>query len=264
MNLSGGKNTKAYSMKEENIKAAKAFHQNKDNEKVFLEGPRSRFREFIFALKVLFEFISGFRVLHFLGPCVAIFGSARVAEDSPFYGQARDLGSGLAKLGFTVITGGGPGIMEAANRGAKEAGGHSVGCNIRLPKEQHPNPYLDKWFLCKYFFVRKVLMFKYSDAFIIMPGGIGTLDEFFEALTLIQTRKILDFPIIVFGNAFWEPLKPMLDSLLQHQMIAPEDLNLLLFTDSVEEALAHIEQVAMLKYAEKRRKEFRRFRILGE
>jgi len=264
MNLSGGKNTKAHSMKEENMKAAKAFHQNKDNEKVFLEGPRSRFREFIFALKVLFEFISGFRVLHFLGPCVAVFGSARVAEDSPFYGQARDLGSGLAKLGFTVITGGGPGIMEAANRGAKEAGGHSVGCNIRLPKEQHPNPYLDKWFLCKYFFVRKVLMFKYSDAFIIMPGGIGTLDEFFEALTLIQTRKILDFPIIVFGNAFWEPLRPMLNSLLQHQMIAPEDLNLLLFTDSVEEALAHIEQVAMLKYAEKRRKEFRRFRILGE
>ncbi|MCY1513988.1 Cytokinin riboside 5'-monophosphate phosphoribohydrolase [compost metagenome] len=193
-----------------------------------------------------------------------MFGSARVAEDSPFYGQARDLGSGLAKLGFTVITGGGPGIMEAANRGAKEAGGSSVGCNILLPKEQHPNPYLDKWFLCKYFFVRKVLMFKYSDAFIIMPGGIGTLDEFFEALTLIQTRKILDFPIIVFGKAFWEPLKPMLNSLLQHQMIAAEDLNLLLFTDSVEEALAHIEEVAMLKYAERRRKEFRRFRILGE
>jgi len=240
------------------------FNQNKDNEKVFLEGPRSRFREFIFAIKVLFEFISGFRVLHFLGPCVAIFGSARVAKDSPFYEQARALGSGLAKLGFTVITGGGPGIMEAANRGAKEAGGHSVGCNIRLPKEQSPNPYLDKWYLCQYFFVRKVLMFKYSDAFIIMPGGIGTLDEFFEALTLIQTRKILDFPIIVFGKAFWEPLKPMLDSLLQHQMIAPEDLNLLLFTDSVDEALAHIEQVAMLKYAEKRRKEFKRFRILGE
>lgn len=249
---------------EENIQAAKAYHQNRDNEKVFLEGPRSRFREFIFAIKVLFEFISGFRVLHFLGPCVAVFGSARVAEDSPFYGQARSLGSGLAKLGFTVITGGGPGIMEAANRGAKEAGGNSVGCNILLPKEQHPNPYLDKWFLCKYFFVRKVLMFKYSDAFIIMPGGIGTLDEFFEALTLIQTRKILDFPIIVFGKAFWEPLKPMLNSLLQHQMIAVEDLNLLLFTDSVEEALAHIEEVAMLKYAERRRKEFRRFRILGE
>ncbi|RZK50775.1 MAG: TIGR00730 family Rossman fold protein [Pedobacter sp.] len=235
-----------------------------DTEKIFLEGPRSRFSEFLFTIKVMFEFILGFRALHFIGPCVAVFGSARVKEESPYYDQARSIGKSLAGLGFTVITGGGPGIMEAANRGAKEGGGKSIGCNIRLPKEQSPNPYLDKWFLCRYFFVRKVLMFKYSDAFIIMPGGIGTLDEFFEALTLIQTKKILDFPIIVFGTAFWEPIKPMLNSFLNHQMISPEDMNLLLFTDSVEEAMFHIQKVASVKYLEKRRRSFKRLRIFGE
>lgn len=237
---------------------------NKDNEKVFLEGPRSRFREFVFSLKVMFEFISGFRVLHFLDPCVAVFGSARIKEDSPYYESARKIGAGLAKLGFTTITGGGPGLMEAANRGAKENNGASVGCNILLPKEQQPNPYLDKWFSCNYFFVRKVLMFKYSDAFIIMPGGIGTLDEFFEALTLIQTRKILDFPIVLFGNEFWEPLKPLFNTMIKAETIAAEDLNLVLFTDSIDETLEHIRTIALKKHSEKRRQSFRRFRILGE
>lgn len=239
-------------------------NQKKDTEKVFLEGPRSRIKEFIFALKILFEFISGFRVLHFIGPCVAVFGSARVTEDSTFYQSAREIGAGLAKMGFTTITGGGPGIMEAANRGAKENNGQSVGCNIRLPKEQLPNPYLDKWFICKYFFVRKVLMFKYSDAFIIMPGGIGTLDEFFEALTLIQTKKILDFPIILFGKEFWEPLQPLFNTMLAAKMISSEDIKLVLFTNSVAEALQHIEVTAMAKHAEKRRQNFKRLRILGE
>jgi len=242
----------------------KVESDKKDNEKVFLEGPRSRFRELIFALKVLVEFISGFRILHFLGPCVAIFGSARITEESPYYTDARNIGSGLAKLGFTIITGGGPGIMEAANRGAKEGKGLSVGCNILLPKEQQPNPYLDKWFVCKYFFVRKVLMFKYSDAFVIMPGGIGTLDEFFEALTLIQTRKILDFPIILFGKSFWEPLNPLFKSMIESKTISAEDLNLILFTDSVDEALAYIKEIALKKHQERRRQTFRRFRILGE
>jgi uncharacterized protein (TIGR00730 family) len=237
---------------------------DKDNEQVFLEGPRSRFREFVFSLKVMFEFISGFRVLHFLDPCVAIFGSARIKEDSPYYESARKIGGGLARLGFTTITGGGPGLMEAANRGAKENNGISVGCNILLPKEQQPNPYLDKWFSCNYFFVRKVLMFKYSDAFIIMPGGIGTLDEFFEALTLIQTKKILDFPIVLFGKEFWEPLQPLFNSMIKAGTIAPEDLNLVLFTDSIDETLAHIERIALKKHMEKRRQRFRRFRILGE
>lgn len=237
---------------------------HKDSEKVFLEGPRSRIKEFVFAIKVLFEFISGFRMLHFLGPCVAVFGSARIKEDSPYYQSAKEIGAGLAQLGFTTITGGGPGIMEAANRGAKERNGASVGCNIRLPKEQQPNPYVDKWFICKYFFVRKVLMFKYSDAFIIMPGGIGTLDEFFEALTLVQTKKILDFPIILFGKEFWEPLQPLFKSMLNAKMISPEDLDLLLFTDSVADTLKHIETIAVAKHAEKRRQSFRRLRILAE
>ncbi|RYG54177.1 MAG: TIGR00730 family Rossman fold protein [Chitinophagaceae bacterium] len=238
--------------------------EKNDSEKIFLEGPRSRIKEFNFAIKVLFEFISGFRMLHFLGPCVAVFGSARITEDSPYYESARKIGAGLAGQGFTTITGGGPGIMEAANRGAKENLGQSVGCNIRLPKEQQPNPYLDRWFICKYFFVRKVLMFKYSDAFIIMPGGIGTLDEFFEALTLIQTKKIIDFPIILFGKKFWEPLRPLFASMLEAKMIGSEDLNLVLFTDSVEETLAHIKAIAMVKHTEKRRQAFRRLRILGE
>ncbi len=242
----------------------KIQNDKKDNEKVFLEGPRSRFREFIFAAKVLLEFIWGFRALHFLGPCVAVFGSARIKEDSIHYQNARKIGGGLANLGFTVITGGGPGIMEAANRGAKENNGHSVGCNITLPKEQQPNPYLDKWFLCKYFFVRKVLMFKYADAFVIMPGGIGTLDEFFEALTLIQTRTILNFPIILFGKDFWEPLNPLFKSMIEAKTISPEDLNLILFTDSVDEALLYIKELATKKYEEQRKQAFKRFRILGE
>ncbi|MBO9672564.1 MAG: TIGR00730 family Rossman fold protein [Sphingobacteriaceae bacterium] len=238
--------------------------KQKDSEKIFLEGPRSRIKELIFTIKIWIEFISGFRVLHFLGPCVAVFGSARVAEGSPYYESARKIGAGLASQGFTTITGGGPGIMEAANRGAKENLGQSVGCNIRLPKEQQPNPYLDKWFICKYFFVRKVLMFKYSDAFIIMPGGIGTLDEFFEALTLIQTKKIIDFPIILFGKDFWRPLQPLFNSMLGAKMISSEDLKLILFTDSVEETLGHIRKVALAKHAEKRRQTFKRIYILGE
>jgi uncharacterized protein (TIGR00730 family) len=235
-----------------------------DSEKVFLEGPRSRFREFIFAVKVLIEFISGFRALHFLGPCVAVFGSARIPESSEYYQNARKIGGGLADLGFTIITGGGPGIMEAANRGAKERNGVSVGCNITLPKEQQPNRFLDKWFLCKYFFVRKVLMFKYADAFVIMPGGIGTMDEFFEALTLIQTRTIINFPIVLFGKAFWEPLNPLFKSMIAEKTIAPEDLNLILFTDSVEEALLYIKELAFKKHEQKRRATFKRFKILGE
>ncbi len=248
----------------EQLEEAALVPTNKDNEKVFLEGPRSRFREFIFAIKVMFEFISGFRILHFLDPCVAVFGSARIKEGSHYYESARKIGAELAKLGFTTITGGGPGLMEAANRGAKENHGTSVGCNILLPKEQQPNPYLDKWFSCNYFFVRKVLMFKYSDAFIIMPGGIGTLDEFFEALTLIQTRKILDFPIVLFGKEFWQPLQPLFNTMIKAGTIAPEDLNYVLFTDSIDETMAHIKTIAMNKHLEKRRRTFKRFRILGE
>ena len=154
----------------------------------FLEGPQSRWEEFKFTIKVLIEFIRGFRALHFVGPCVTVFGSARFDENHEYYKLSRKVSGEIAKLGFTIMTGGGPGIMEAANRGAKDVGGKSVGCNILLPKEQHPNPYLDKWVSIRYFFVRKTLLIKYSFAFIVFPGGYGTLDEYFEAGSIFGHR----------------------------------------------------------------------------
>ena len=166
----------------------------------FLSGPQSRWKELTFTISVLFEFIKGFRALHFIGPCVTIFGSARFVDGHPYYEKTEELAGKIAQLGFTILTGGGPGIMEAANKGAQEVGGRSVGCNIKLPHEQKPNPYLDKWVNIKYFFVRKVLLVKYSFAFVVMPGGFGTLDEFFEALTLIQTKMIDEFPIVIFDK----------------------------------------------------------------
>lgn len=233
-------------------------------EKYFLEGPRSRAKEFFFSLKVLIEFIRGFRILHFAGPCIAVFGSARVQPGSDYYELGRKTGAGIARLGFAVMTGGGPGIMEAANRGAKEAGGKSVGCNISLPREQTANKYLDLQFNCKYFFVRKVLMFKYSYGFVILPGGIGTLDEFSEALTLIQTHKILNFPLVLMNRGYWEPLMPMFHKMIQSYMIAPTDLQYILLTDSIDEAMEHLQKYAVAQYHVKRRKEFRRFALLGE
>lgn len=235
-----------------------------DEEKYFLEGPRSRARELFFSLRVLWEFIRGFRVLHFVGPCIAIFGSARVKPGTKYYEQGREMGAGIAGLGFTVMTGGGPGIMEGANRGAKEAGGRSVGCNITLPKEQAPNKYLDRCFNSSYFFIRKVLMFKYSYGFVIMPGGIGTMDEFFEALTLIQTHKIHDFPVVLMNKSYWEPVMPLFYKMLDEYMIAPEDLKYMLFTDSTEEALKHISKFAVEKYHAKRKVIFKKYLLFGE
>src|SRR6478672_12754521 len=159
-------------------------------DEIFLEGPRSRFGELLTLVRVLMDFLRGFRVLHFVGPCVTVFGSARVKEGDTSYELARKMGAAIAQLGFTVMTGGGPGIMEAANRGAQEVNGRSVGCNIELPHEQQPNPYLDRWVTCRHFFVRKVLLFKYSYAFVGLPGGLGKLDELTEALTMVQTGKI--------------------------------------------------------------------------
>ena len=217
-------------------------------ERRFLAGPRTRSRDLAFIWSVVRELLRGFRVLHFVGPCVTVFGSARVREGTNFYELARQMGAGLSRLGFTVMTGGGPGIMEAANRGAHEAGGRSVGCNILLPQEQAPNPYLDKWLRCRHFFVRKILLVKYSYAFVIMPGGIGTLDEFFEALTLIQTRKILEFPVVLVGKEYWQPLLALLTQLETQGMVSAADLQLLTYTDSVADALAHIEQHAVQKF----------------
>ena len=191
----------------------------------------------------MLEFIRGFRALHFVGPCVTVFGSARFKADHPYYEVGRQVGRELARAGFTVMTGGGPGIMEAANRGAREAGGRSVGCNIELPEEQKPNPYLDRWITFRHFFVRKVMLVNYSYAFIALPGGFGTLDEIFEAITLKQTGKMPDFPVVLFGSAFWQG---MLDWLaaepLRHGAISDEDLALIRVTDSEEELVEWIER----------------------
>jgi uncharacterized protein (TIGR00730 family) len=211
-------------------------------EGLFLEGPRTRRFEIISVFRIALEFIKGFRKLHFVGPCVTVFGSARFGEEHRYYHMAREVGASISKLGFTVLTGGGPGIMEAANRGAYELGAPSVGCNIELPFEQKENVYLHTSVTLRYFFVRKVLLQKYSYAFVVMPGGSGTMDELFEMLTLIQTGKIRQFPIVIMGKDFWQPLLDLLDKMVIEKTISPEDLEFFLVTDSVEEAVAHIEK----------------------
>lgn len=208
-----------------------------------LEGPRLRREEFFRSVRIFAEFIRGFRQLHFLGPTVTVFGSARFDEDHRYYQLARDMGAALADAGLTTMTGGGPGIMEAANRGAKEAGGLSVGCNIQLPMEQEPNPYLDKFVEFRYFFVRKVMLVKYSDAFIAMPGGFGTLDEVFETAVLIQTGKIERFPMILMGSDFWaEPMAFIKNRMVDEGVISPGDPDLLKLTDDCDEAVRWIQE----------------------
>jgi uncharacterized protein (TIGR00730 family) len=215
----------------------------------FLRGPQSRLTELRRALGIFAEFMRGFRTYHFVGPCVTVFGSARFAEDSEHYKRARETGRLLAEVGFTVMTGGGPGIMEAANRGAKDAGGRSVGCNIELPFEQGINPYLDRYMTFEHFYVRKVMLLKYSYAFIAMPGGFGTFDEVFETSLLVQTQKIQDFPIILMGTEFWQPLIDVLrDKLVPLGTIDPDDVDLLTLTDSPEEAVASIRDIGMKRF----------------
>lgn len=211
------------------------------NESQFLEGPKSRGFDLWFAIKVFFEFIHGFRTLHFVGPCVTVFGSARFQDGHPHYEMAQKLSARIAdELGLTIMTGGGPGIMEAANRGAKDVGGYSVGCNIILEHEQKENAFLDRFVTFRYFFVRKVLLVKYSYAFVIFPGGFGTMDEFFETLTLVQTGKIENFPIVVMGMDYYRPLQEYVKFMAAHGTISPVDMNLLLFTDDMDEAMDHI------------------------
>jgi uncharacterized protein (TIGR00730 family) len=188
--------------------------------------------------RIMGEFVEGFDTLARLGPAVSIFGSARTLPDDPYYQAAQETGRLLAEEGFAVVTGGGPGIMEAANRGAKEAGGESVGCNIELPFEQGMNAYVNTAINFRYFFVRKTMFVKYAEAFIIFPGGFGTMDELFEALTLIQTGKVRDFPVVLFGRDYWQGLLDWLNgTMAAHGKIHVEDMKLLVVTDSPEEAV---------------------------
>lgn len=230
----------------------------------FLEGPQSRWKEFTFTFNVIIEFIKGYRALHFAGPCVTVFGSSRFKSDHPYYKKTEELSAKIAQLGFTIMTGGGPGIMEAANKGAKDVGGRSVGCNIVLPHEQYANPYLDKWVNIKYFFVRKTLLIKYSYAFVVMPGGFGTLDEYFEAITLIQTKKISDFPIVIFDKEYHNEILAHIEKMKQVGTISANDTNLYLVTDSVEEAVEYIKENTIKKFDLKHEQPYKPFKWLFE
>jgi uncharacterized protein (TIGR00730 family) len=210
----------------------------KDAEKSFLGGRRSSSDELESAVRVFLEMLRGFEELDFDGPCVTVFGSARFQEGHPYYEMGREVGRLLAESGYAVMSGGGPGIMEAANRGAKEAGGLSIGCNIQLPHEQKPNEYLDRFVQFEHFFVRKVMLVKYSSAFVVLPGGFGTLDEAFEVITLIQTRKLETFPVVALGGAYWDELADFLTrTLVREGTISTEDLELISLVDSPSDAV---------------------------
>jgi uncharacterized protein (TIGR00730 family) len=223
-------------------------------EHVYLEGPKSRSYELSFAWKIFREFIKGFRTLHFVGPCITVFGSSRVKENDFFYGRAREFGKRIADIGFTTMTGGGPGIMEAANRGAFENNGSSVGCNIRLPFEQKANRYVHTSITFEHFFVRKTMLIKYSYAFIIMPGGFGTMDEFFETITLVQTKIISQFPIVLFGKDYYKDLMETIETMAHKGAINTEDMKLVLLTDDVAEAMNHIRTYITTHYKVRPRK----------
>ncbi len=215
--------------------------QRDDEEKRFLQGSRAHPEELASAGRIFLEFVHGFQALENLGRCATVFGSARFPEGHRYYEMARKLGYRLAEEQFAVMTGGGPGIMEAANRGAKEGGGVSIGCNIMLPKEQEPNPYLDRFVEFDHFFVRKVMLVKYSQAFVVLPGGFGTLDEVFETATLMQTGKVESFPIVAMGGDFWNPMSDFIQhALMKEKTIGPSDLNLFQLTDSIDETISII------------------------
>jgi len=226
----------------------------------FLSGPNSRGKELLFLIKAFFQFIKGFRKLHFIGPCVTVFGSARFTEENQNYQNAREIGKALAEMGFAVMTGGGPGIMEAANRGAYESGGRSIGCTIKLPREQVSNPYMTRVVDFDYFFVRKVLLTKYSYAFVVMPGGFGTMDELFETLTLIQTGILHNFPVVIMGKDYYQDIWEMIQKMIAEKTISPNDQHLIKFTDNLDEALEHIRNFINLNYKVKVKASW----ILGE
>jgi len=237
------------------IKAILTLHDH-------LEGPKSRGSEFLFTIKVVQQFMRGFRKLHFVGPCVTVFGSARFPPGHEYYVLAEKIGYAIAKTGFTVMTGGGPGIMEAANKGAIEAGGYSVGCNINLPREQAPNSYMHEWVALDFFFVRKFLLLKYSYAFVVLPGGWGTMDELFETLTLVQTGMIHHFPVVLMGKSYYQPLMDYLNFMLDQGTISAEDLKLVKLTDDPHEAIDHLAKYISEFYTIKKKRT--RYWALGE
>jgi uncharacterized protein (TIGR00730 family) len=215
----------------------------------FLQGPQPRSSELARIVRIGADLIRGLRGLHFVGPCVTVFGSARFPEIHRYYALAREMGQRLGRAGFTVMTGGGPGIMEAANRGARDVGARSIGCNIVLPQEQQPNPYLDRWIEFRYFFVRKVMLVKYSYAFVVLPGGFGTMDEVFECATLIQTGKIQNFPLVLMGTDYWQPLREFIcHRMVAEKTILPADCDRICFTDSVDEAMDRIMHAATREF----------------
>ncbi len=214
-----------------------------------LAGPRPRLEELWRVIRIAMEFIRGFRKLHFVGPCVTVFGSARYPEDHHWYAMAQQVGAELGRRGFTVMTGGGPGIMEAANRGARDVGAPSIGCNISLPNEQKPNAWCDQTVEFRYFFIRKVMLLKYSYGFVVLPGGYGTMDELFETLTLMQTGKIADFPVVIMGKGYWDEL----DDFIQKRMIPDgtidkADRGLVKVTDDPIEAAEFISEITQRRF----------------
>lgn len=207
----------------------------------FLAGKHGRYGDVEGAVRIFLEILRGFEFMQADRPIVTVFGSARFREGSRYYEQAREMGRALGEAGFAVMTGGGPGIMEAANRGCKEAGGLSIGANIHLPAEQDPNPYIDRFMEFEHFFVRKVIMVKYSSAFVVCPGGFGTLDEIFETLVLMQTDKIDDFPVVALGADFWGPMIDFFQTkMVAEGTITPADIDLIQITDSIDEAMVQI------------------------
>jgi uncharacterized protein (TIGR00730 family) len=231
--------------KEIALRKKRLEHITDDQE--FLSDRYSRTKEALRVFRIALEFLRGFRAFHHLPPAVTVFGSARFGIDHPYYELTRKMGELLAKEGFVVVTGGGPGLMEAANKGAFEAGGCSVGANILLPYEQTHNPYLTRKVNFHYFFARKVVLVKYSYAFLIMPGGFGTLDEMSEALTLIQTGKLYNFPVVLMGKSYWGGFTKWVEETPVTQgTIAADDLKFFTLTDDPEEAMAIIRKAAKL------------------
>jgi len=252
-----------YPITEEEIRQQEIFELEVE-EGSWLSGPRSRFHDLMSLFRVGIDLIKAYRILHFVGPCVTIFGSARITPGTRYYEMAREMGEACAQLGFTVLTGGGPGIMQAANQGAFEAGGKSIGVNIVLPFEQSVNPYVHRSVDMRYFFTRKTMLVKYSYAFIVMPGGAGTLDEMFETMTLIQTGKLKNFPIILMGKDFWQPLMDFVYKMAEEGTISPQDPELIFFTDSIDEAKAHLQRHAVRQFGLRRKNIPKRIPILGE